>query len=134
MDYHQGQFVIRMVEIPEVTKRLELFVTQGNIHCLSKSGYSKKFFKAHRDEITLHKAVKEAFSKLPDGKIPRVKYLNEEFARLLSEKKSAYSEYRKINKEMQNYQITKQNVEFFYAAQQSWDIEEDMKKKRQQQR
>jgi isoprenylcysteine carboxyl methyltransferase (ICMT) family protein YpbQ len=26
MDYHQGQFVTRMVETPEVTKRLELFV------------------------------------------------------------------------------------------------------------
>ena len=56
-----------------------------------KSGYSKKFFEAHRDEITLHKAAKEAFSKLPDGKIPKVKDLNEEFVRLLSEKKAAYT-------------------------------------------
>ena len=95
-----------------------------------KSGYSKKFFEAHRDEITLHKAAKEAFSKLPDGKIPKVKDLNEEFVRLLSEKKAAYSEYKKIKKEMRDYQIAKQNVESFYAAQQSWDIEEDMKKKR----
>lgn len=99
-----------------------------------KSGYSKKFFEAHRDEITLHKAAKEAFSKLPDGKIPKVKDLNEEFARLLSEKKVAYSEYKKIKKEMRDYQIAKQNVKSFYAAQQSWDIEEDMKKKRQQAR
>ena len=60
-----------------------------------KSGYSKKFYEAHRDEITLHKAAKEAFSKLPDGKIPKVKELNEEFARMLSEKKAAYSEYKK---------------------------------------
>lgn len=37
-------------------------------------------------------------------------------------------------KEMRDYQIAKQNVESFYAAQQSWDIEEDMKKKRQQAR
>ena len=79
-------------------------------------------------------AAKEAFSKLPDGKIPKVKDLNEEFARLLSEKKAAYSEYKKIKKEMRDYQIAKQNVESFYAAQQSWDIEEDMKKKRQQER
>ena len=99
-----------------------------------KSGYSKKFYEAHRDEITLHKAAKEAFSKLPDGKIPKVKDLNEEFARLLSEKKAAYSEYKKIKKEMRDYQIAKQNVESFYAAQQSWDIEEDMKKKRHQER
>ena len=99
-----------------------------------KSGYSKKFLEAHRDEITLHKAAKEAFSKLPEGKIPRVKDLNDEFARLLSEKKAAYNEYKKIKKEMRDYQIAKQNVESFYAAQQGWDEEEDLKKKRQQQR
>ena len=57
-----------------------------------------------------------------------------QFARLLSEKKAAYSEYKKIKKEIRYYQIAKQNVESFYAAQQSWDIEEDMKKKRQQSR
>ena len=80
------------------------------------------------------KRGKHIFLKLPDGKIPKVKDLNEEFARLLSEKKAAYSEYKKIKKEMRDYQIAKQNVESFYAAQQSWDIEEDMKKKRQQER
>ena len=97
-----------------------------------KSGYSKKFLKDHRDEITLHRVAKEAFSKLPEGKIPKVKDLNDEFTRLLSEKKAAYNEYKKIKKEMRDYQIAKQNVESFYAAQQSWDAEEDLKKKRQQ--
>lgn len=99
-----------------------------------KSGYSKKFYEAHRDEITLHKAAKEAFSKIEDGKIPRVKELNEEYAKLLSEKKVAYSEYKKMKKEMRDYQIAKQNVESFYDAQKSWDVEEDLKKKRQKQR
>jgi len=37
---------------------------------------------------------------------------------MLSEKKAAYSEYKKIKKEMRDYQIAKQNVESFYAAQQ----------------
>lgn len=92
--------------------------TRETYSAYRKSGYSKKFYEAHRDEITLHKAAKEAFSKLPDGKIPKVKDLNEEFARLLSEKKAAYSEYKKIKKEMRDYQIAKQNVESFYAAQQ----------------
>ena len=108
--------------------------TRETYSAYRKSGYSKKFYEAHRDEITLHKAAKEAFSKLPDGKIPKVKDLNEEFVRLLSEKKAAYSEYKKIKKEMRDYQIAKQNVESFHAAQQSWDIEEDMRKKRQQER
>lgn len=92
-----------------------------------KSGYSKKFYEAHRDEIILHKAAKEAFSKLPDGKIPKVKELNEEFTRLLSEKKAAYGEYKKIKKEMRDYQIAKQNVESFYATHQTWNQDEDLK-------
>ena len=90
-----------------------------------------KFLQAEEYEI---KRGKHIFLKLPDGKIPKVKDLNEEFARLLSEKKAAYSEYKKIKKEMRDYQIAKQNVESFYAAQQSWDIEENMKKKRHQAR
>ena len=40
----------------------------------------------------------------------------------------------KKKKEMRDYQIAKQNVESFYAAQQTWNQEEDLKKKRQQQR
>ena len=63
-----------------------------------------------------------------------MKDLNDEFTRLLSEKKAPYNEYKKIKKEMRDYQIAKQNVESFYAAQQSCDAEEDLKKKRQQQR
>ena len=35
---------------------------------------------------------------------------------------------------MRDYQIAKQNVESFYASQQTWNQEEDLKKKRQQQR
>ena len=99
-----------------------------------KSGYSKKFYEAHRDEITLHKAAKEKFSKFPKGKIPKVKDLNEEFNRLLLEKKEAYSEYKKMKKEMRNYQIAKQNVDTFYANEKSLMAEEELKKKKQTQR
>ena len=33
-----------------------------------------------------------------------------------------------------DFNLAKQNVESFYAAQKTWDQEEDLKKKRQQQR
>ena len=39
--------------------------------------------------------------------------------------------YKKMKKEMRDYQIAKQNVESFYEAQKTWDQEEDLKKKRQ---
>ena len=99
-----------------------------------KSGYSKKFYEAHRDEITLHKAAKETFSKFPKSKIPKVKDLNEEFNRLLLEKKEAYSEYKKMKKEMRDYQTAKQNVDTFYANEKNIRAEEELKKKRQTQR
>jgi len=96
-----------------------------------KSGYSKKFYEAHRDEITLHKAAKETFSKFPKRKIPKVKDLNEEFNRLLLEKKEAYSKYKKMKREMRDYQIAKQNVDTFYANEKNIRAEEELKKKRQ---
>lgn len=91
------------------------------------SGYSKKFYEAHRDEITLHKAAKEAFSKLPDEKIPKVKDLNEEFARLLSEEKTAYSEYQKGDAGVSDCKA-KRGILLCCAE------EKDLKKKRQQKR
>ena len=45
-----------------------------------KSGYSKKFLEAHREEITLHKAAKAAFDEAGLQKLPKVKVLDAEFA------------------------------------------------------
>ena len=49
--------------------------------------YGAESFARYHDLITLHRVAKEAFSKLPEGKIPKVKDLNDEFTRLLSEKR-----------------------------------------------
>ncbi len=83
-----------------------------------KSGYSKKFYEAHREEITLHKAAKEAFSALPesekiDGKLPTVKQLSAEYGQVLAEKKKTYSEYRLAKEEMKTYTMAKHNVDEF---------------------
>lgn len=40
-------------------------------------------FEAQWEELAFHKAAKEAFLNLPDGKTPKVKDLNEEFDLLL---------------------------------------------------
>lgn len=83
-----------------------------------KSGYSKKFYEAHREEITLHKAAKDAFSALPesekmDGKLPTVKQLSAEYGQVLAEKKKAYSEYRQAKEEMKTYTMAKHNIDEF---------------------
>ena len=66
-----------------------------------KSGYSKKFLEAHREEITLHKAAKVAFDEAGLQKLPKVKELDAEFAELLTKKKASYPDYRKARNEMQ---------------------------------
>ena len=81
-----------------------------------KSGYSKKFLEAHREEITLHKAAKAAFDEAGLQKLPKVKELNAEFSELLTKKKAAYPDYRKARNEMQELVRAQKNVERFFAG------------------
>ena len=76
-----------------------------------KSGYSKKFFEVHREELALHKAAKEAFSQSCLDKLPTVKQLNQEFYEILQAKKEEYAEYRKLKDELREYQIARKNME-----------------------
>ena len=80
-----------------------------------KSGYSKKFLEAHREEITLHKAAKAAFDEAGMKKLPKVKELDAEFSELLTKKKAAYPDYRKARNEMQELVRAQKNVERFFA-------------------
>jgi len=97
-----------------------------------KSGYSKKFFEAHREEITLHKAAKEAFSGLPGQKIPKVKELNAEYAQVLAKKKFAYTEYRQAKKDMQDYVTAKHNIDAFLRVQENEQMHREEQKRRKQ--
>ena len=90
-----------------------------------KSGYSKKFLEAHREQITLHKAAKAAFDETSLKKLPKVKELDAEYAALLSQKKAAYPAYRKARDKMQELKKAQKNVELFFAE------EKDPKEKSQ---
>ena len=80
-------------------------------------------------QITLHKAAKEAFKAL-DGKIPKVKDLNAEYAELLARKKQAYSEYREAKQEMQDYLIAKQNIEQLLGIEEDKAADKEKKKEK----
>ena len=84
-----------------------------------KSGYSRQYFEDHREEITLHKAAKDAFEQQKAEKLPTIRELNEEYARVLTQKKSDYAEYRKAKKEIQDVVTAKRNVEIFYKEQEA---------------
>jgi hypothetical protein len=81
-----------------------------------KAGYSKKFLEEHREEITLHKAAKQAFDELKIQKIPKVKELNTEYAEVLAEKKQLYHEYRKVKDKVQELLIAQKNIASLYDA------------------
>ena len=77
-----------------------------------KAGYSKKYLAEHESDILLHKAAKKAFDDFGLKKLPTVKSLNEEFARLLTEKKAAYADYHKTQEQMRELLIHKANAAY----------------------
>ena len=76
-----------------------------------KAGYSKKFSEEHEQEILLHQAAKNAFDEMGVKKLPKVKDLQAEYAKLLEEKKKTYAEYRRSREEMRELLTAKANVD-----------------------
>ena len=106
----------RLAEIAALRKHIINYSkTRTTYEEYRKAGYSKKFFEAHREELTLHKAAKDAFNELGVKKIPKVKDLNAEYAELMASKKQAYAEYRKVRDEAQEYLIAERNLSVLYG-------------------
>ena len=57
-----------------------------------------------------HKAAKDSFNK-HKGKLPSVKELSDEYGKVLSKKRAAYSEYKEVRKNMQTYQTAKYDID-----------------------
>ena len=107
----------RLAEIATLKKHIINYSkTRSTYEAYRKAGYGRKFFEAHREEITLHKAAKQAFDELGVRKIPKVKELSAEYAELLSGKKAVYAEYRKAKEEAQELLIAERNVRSLYEA------------------
>ena len=119
----------RLSEITELKKHIINYSKTKEIYTqYRQSGYSKKFFEEHREEITLHKAAKDAFSQI-HGKIPSIRELNLEYEQALQEKKKTYAEYRKARQEMKDYQTAKYNVDQFLKKEEQEKQAERQKKK-----
>lgn len=76
-----------------------------------KAGYSKKFKAEHEAELLLHQTAKNAFDELDVKKLPTIKSLQAEYARLQAEKKETYANYRKARDDMKELLIVKANVD-----------------------
>ena len=79
-----------------------------------KTGYSRRFLETHRTEITLHKAAKVAFDESNLKTLPKVKKLDAEYSKLLTEKKARYPDYRKAKEEMQELLRAQRNIKLFF--------------------
>ncbi len=119
----------RLTEIAAMKKHIINYSkTRSTYEEYRKAGYSKKFFEAHREEITLHKAAKQAFDELGMKKIPKVKELSAEYAEILMGKKAAYAEYRRIRDEVQELLIAEKNIASLYDAEKTeeqWQRKEE---------
>ena len=102
----------RMAEIAVLrTHIINYAKTRETYVAYRKAGYSRKFREEHEQEILLHQAAKNAFDEMGVKKLPKVKDLQAEYAKLLEEKKKTYAEYRRSREEMRELLTAKANVD-----------------------
>ena len=124
----------QITEIAALRKHIFNYAnTRATYEAYRKTGYSRKFFEAHREEITIHKAAKKAFDELGVKRIPKVKDLNADYARLMAEKKQTFAEYRKARDEVKEYLIVRENISSLYEAERK-ENEADRKRQQEQER
>ena len=119
----------RLAEIAALKKHIINYSkTRSTYEEYRKAGYSKKFIEAHREEITLHKAAKQAFDELGVKTLPKVKDLNAEYAELLANKKKTYADYRRLRDEAQELAVAERNIESIFEAEKTAEQEKQKEK------
>ena len=116
----------RMAEIAVLRTHIVNYAKTREVYvAYRKAGYSKKFREAHEEEILLHQAAKNAFDEMGVKKLPKVKELQTEYAKLLEEKKKTYSEYRRSREEMRELLTAKANVDRVLKMEVEQDVEKE---------
>jgi len=107
----------RLAEIKVMVTHLQNYNKAKNVFAEYRaSGYSRKYYEAHRDVLALRQAAKQAFDEYvkengKDTPLPRLKDLHAEYAMVLERKKKTYAAYRKQRSEMQDYLMAQKIVE-----------------------
>jgi hypothetical protein len=118
----------RLAEIQALQTHINNYSHTRDVYAeYRKSGYSKKYFEEHREEIQLHKAAKEAFNQLGVQKLPTRKELSVEFNQLFIAKKQAYAEYRQVRQDLKDYQIARKAMEVILNKDRRQEEEKDKK-------
>lgn len=107
----------RMDEISELRTHIRNYAQTIDVYKeYRKSGYSKKFYQQHEDEIIKNKAARERFKTFNGKKIPSAKELNYEFQECLARKREAYNEYHDAKEKMQLYKVAKYDIDRILQA------------------
>ena len=116
----------RMAEIAVLRTHIVNYAQTREVYvAYRKAGYSKKFRGEHEEEILLHQAAKNAFDEMGVKKLPKVKELQTEYAKLLEEKKKTYAEYRHSREEMRELLTAKANVDRVLKMEVEQDVEKE---------
>ena len=116
----------RMAEIAVLRTHIVNYAKTREVYvAYRKAGYSKKFREEHEEEILLHQAAKNAFDEMGVKKLPKVKELQTEYAKLLEEKKKTYAEYRRSREEMREVLTAKANVDRVLKMEVEQDVEKE---------
>lgn len=116
----------RMVEIAVLRTHIVNYAkTRDTYVAYRHAGYAKKFWEEHEEEILLHQAAKNTFDDMGVKKLPKVKELQAEYARLLEEKKKTYAEYRRSCEEMRELLAAKANVDRLMGMEEEKHLEKD---------
>ena len=116
----------RMAEIAVLRTHIVNYAkTRETYVAYRKAGYSRKFREEHEEEILLHQAAKNAFDEMDVKKLPKVKELQTEYAKLLEEKKKTYAEYRRSREEMRELLTAKANVDRVLKMEVEQDVEKE---------
>ena len=102
----------RMTEIKMLQQHIVNYSKTRNIYVgYRKAGYSKKYLAEHEADILLHKAAKKYFDDQGLERLPTYQSLQKEYAELMAQKKSMYSDYKKAQEKMRELQTSKANVD-----------------------
>ena len=114
----------------ELKKQIVRYVRARKIYeAYRTSGYSKRYFEEHRDELSLHKAAKKYFNRKGLRKFPSMKDLSFEYGQILKEKQALYVDFHAAKKEMMAYRIVKHNIDLVL---QQWNMDKTKRREKGQ--
>ncbi len=76
-----------------------------------KSGYNKKIKEELRDDILMHEEARKHFKEYEGRKVPTIKELKAEYAKLKDEKSEMYKDYQKKKRDYTELAVARKNID-----------------------